>query len=221
MRTSLVPSPRYPCAPRGCMALGCPMVPRDPKVPKVHGPLGAHSLPEVHGLSGVTGPLAPEVSYGPPGPHVFGILQGSMDPPGSQRFYGLWSSLNPRDPLSKTGFWLDFSHCISWPQNDLPKMTWWFTSSNFIQFGWILTIAACPPPSPSFFYQALQLFFTLITSYSTHNIILWAKGWCPVILWYHSWYCLPSWPHMITIWATIAPHLWPKMAKSCWQICFA
>ena len=68
-----------------------------------------------------------------------------------------------------------------------------------------------------------KLFFAILTSlttYSTHNILLWATEWCPVILWYTPWFSLHSWPYVVTLWATIAAHLRPKMAKNHRKMCF-
>ena len=41
--------------------------------------------------------------------------------------------------------------------------------------------------------------------------------WCLVILWYHPRCLLHSWPHVTTLWATIATHLWPKRAENGWK----
>jgi len=62
--------------------------------------------------------------------------------------------------------------------------------------------------------------FTSITSYSTHIHVLWAKELCSVILWYHLWCLLPSWPHIVILWATIATHLLAKMKENGWKQVF-
>jgi hypothetical protein len=48
---------------------------------------------------------------------------------------------------------------------------------------------------------------TSITSYSTDKSVLWANKWCSIILWYQPKCLLHSWPHVVTLWATIAIHL--------------
>jgi hypothetical protein len=59
-----------------------------------------------------------------------------------------------------------------------------------------------------------------IIYYSTHQYVLWANEWGSIILWYHLRCLLHSWPLIITLWATIATHLWPKMAENGWKTCF-
>jgi hypothetical protein len=59
-----------------------------------------------------------------------------------------------------------------------------------------------------------------MTSYSTHNYVLWANKLCSIILWYHPRCLLHSWPHTVTLQATIALHLWAKMAKNGWKQVF-
>ena len=59
-----------------------------------------------------------------------------------------------------------------------------------------------------------------MTSYSTHMYGLWANMWCSIILWYYPRCQLHSKPHKDTLWATIATHLWPKIAKNCWKFLF-
>ena len=61
---------------------------------------------------------------------------------------------------------------------------------------------------------------TFITSYSTHKSVLWANEWCFFVLWYHPRCLLHSWPYIVTLWATIAIHLWAQMTKSCWKQVF-
>jgi ATP-dependent helicase/DNAse subunit B len=51
---------------------------------------------------------------------------------------------------------------------------------------------------------------TSITSYSIHGYVLRANKWCSIIL-------KPSWPHIVTLWATLATHLWTKMVKNGWK----
>jgi hypothetical protein len=58
---------------------------------------------------------------------------------------------------------------------------------------------------------------TTITTYSTHNIVLWSNKWCPVVLGYDPWCPLNSWTHISTLWAMTATHRWPKMAKKGWK----
>ena len=36
--------------------------------------------------------------------------------------------------------------------------------------------------------------------YLVYKCVLRANKWCPVILWCHPWYLLPSWPHIVTPW---------------------
>ena len=51
-------------------------------------------------------------------------------------------------------------------------------------------------------------------AYSTHNIRFFLDTeWWPVILWYHPWCLLLSWPHIGTLWPMICTHLWPKSPK--------
>jgi hypothetical protein len=52
------------------------------------------------------------------------------------------------------------------------------------------------------------------TSYSTHKFVLWFNGWCSNILWYHPRWLLYSWPHRVTLWATLATHLWTKIVEN-------
>ena len=59
-----------------------------------------------------------------------------------------------------------------------------------------------------------------ITSYSTHKYVLWAKKGCSNILYYHPRFLLHSWPHIVTLWTTIATHLWEKMAEKSWKQVF-
>jgi hypothetical protein len=54
----------------------------------------------------------------------------------------------------------------------------------------------------------------VINFYSTHKYVLWANEWCSVILFYYPRFLLHSWPHIVTLWATIATHLWAKMAEN-------
>jgi hypothetical protein len=80
------------------------------------------------------------------------------------------------------------------------------------------------------------LFFTLIyklgwffgsisifTNLPFHPMYVYAfrvNKWCLVILCYHSRCLLHSWPHIVTLWATIATHLWAKMAENGWKQVF-
>jgi hypothetical protein len=64
------------------------------------------------------------------------------------------------------------------------------------------------------------MILTSMTSYSTHMYVLWANMWCSIILRYYPRCQLDSKPHKDTLWATIATHLWPKIAKNCWKILF-
>ena len=57
------------------------------------------------------------------------------------------------------------------------------------------------------------MILTSITSYSKYKYVLWAK-WCSIILGYHPTCLLYSWPHIVTLWATIVTHLWAKMAEN-------
>jgi hypothetical protein len=54
---------------------------------------------------------------------------------------------------------------------------------------------------------------TFITSYSTLKSVEWAKEWCLIILWYHPRCKLHSWPHIVTLCATIATNL----SENCWK----
>jgi hypothetical protein len=63
------------------------------------------------------------------------------------------------------------------------------------------------------------MILTSITSYSIHKYVLWANKWCSIILGYHP-RCLLHWPHIVTLWATIATHLWAKMIKNEWKQVF-
>jgi hypothetical protein len=61
------------------------------------------------------------------------------------------------------------------------------------------------------------MILTFTTSYFTHKYVLWANKGCSIILWYHPWSLLYSWPIVITLWATIATHLGQKMAENDWK----
>jgi hypothetical protein len=56
-----------------------------------------------------------------------------------------------------------------------------------------------------------------IMSHSTHKYVLCANKCCSIILWYHLRCLLYSWPHIVTLWPTIATHLWAKMAQNGWK----
>jgi hypothetical protein len=61
------------------------------------------------------------------------------------------------------------------------------------------------------------MILTSITSYSTHKSVLWANECCSIILWYHPRCLLQSWPHLVTLWATIASicdQKWPKTVEN-------
>jgi hypothetical protein len=47
-----------------------------------------------------------------------------------------------------------------------------------------------------------------------HKYGLWANEWWSFILWYHTRCLLHSWPHTVTLWATIATHFSAKIAKN-------
>jgi hypothetical protein len=64
------------------------------------------------------------------------------------------------------------------------------------------------------------MILTSITSYFIHKYVLWANKWCSIILWYHPRCLLHSWPNIVTLWATIATHLWEKMIKNEWKQVF-
>jgi hypothetical protein len=59
-----------------------------------------------------------------------------------------------------------------------------------------------------------------ITSYSTQKYVQWADEWCSFILWYYPRCLLHLWPHIVTLWASIATRLWAKMAKNGWKLDF-
>jgi hypothetical protein len=59
-----------------------------------------------------------------------------------------------------------------------------------------------------------------ISSYSTHKYVLWANKGCSIIIWYHPRCLLHSWPHIVTLWATITTHLLAKMAENGWKQVF-
>ena len=65
-----------------------------------------------------------------------------------------------------------------------------------------------------------MMILTSIISYSIHKSVLWSNKWCSIILWYQPRCLLHWWPHIVTLWATIATHLWPKMAENGWKTCF-
>jgi hypothetical protein len=43
------------------------------------------------------------------------------------------------------------------------------------------------------------------------------RKWCSTLLWYHLRCLLHLWPQIVTQWATIATHLWAKMAENGWK----
>jgi hypothetical protein len=69
-------------------------------------------------------------------------------------------------------------------------------------------------------WKQVLTILTTITSFSTHKYVLWANKGCSIILWYHPRCLLHSWSNIVTIWANIATHLWPKMAENGWKQVF-
>jgi hypothetical protein len=56
--------------------------------------------------------------------------------------------------------------------------------------------------------------------YTQKKYVIWANQWCWNILGYLQRCLLHSWPHIVTLWATIGTHLWAKMAENGWKQVF-
>jgi hypothetical protein len=82
------------------------------------------------------------------------------------------------------------------------------------------TIATREQKWPKMVQNSFLTKIPTITSYSTHKYVLWANEWCSIIPWYCPRYLLHLWPHINTLWATIATPLWAKMAKNGWKLDF-
>ena len=75
------------------------------------------------------------------------------------------------------------------------------------------------------FFVSISVFFL---SHPMYVCIMWGDKWCPIILLYHPWYYLHSWPHISALLATTVTHLsqkWPKTVEKAvfwlfWTISF-
>jgi hypothetical protein len=61
-----------------------------------------------------------------------------------------------------------------------------------------------------------SMMLTSITSFSTHKYVLWANTLWSITLWYHPRCLLQSWPHIVTLWATIL-HSHSFVSKNSWK----
>jgi hypothetical protein len=69
------------------------------------------------------------------------------------------------------------------------------------------------------FFGSISI-FTNLPFHPRYIYVFRVNKWCLVKQWYHSRCLLHSWPHIVTLWATIATHLGAKIAENGWKLVF-